>query len=146
MSDRQDDVEFLKQRLSDDPTEDFLEDIASTVVDEIADSFPEFSLKSRPMDDVLEEFRGNKLEEVSSKTQYIRKIKYIQTYLQEEAGVEMTQALTSEDVERYRKWRKYDSLPREKPLTDNTLRDDMYLFREFIQYLIEHRMAPSVFS
>ncbi len=53
MPDRPDDVEILKERLSEDPTEEFLEQIASTVVDEIADSFPELSLKSRPMMEVL---------------------------------------------------------------------------------------------
>ncbi len=146
MSDRPDDVEILKERLSEDPTDDFLEQIASTVVDEIEDSFPELSLKSRPMADVLKKFRKKKLDEVKSEDQYNRKLDYIRTYLLTEVGIETTNDLTSEDVERYNQWRKYESLDREKPLSDNTLRDDMYLFGEFIEYLAEHRMVPVRFE
>ena len=146
MTDHLDDVEFLKQHLSGDPPEELLEQIASTVVDHMADSFPELSLKSRPMEEVLSEFREKKLEEVNSTGQYKRKLNYLQTYLEDEACVETTEDLTSEDVERYDKWRKYESLSRDEPLSDTTLRDDMYLFREFIRHLIEHRMAPVRFE
>ncbi|SEW00689.1 tyrosine-type recombinase/integrase [Halobacterium jilantaiense] len=146
MTDPVDDEEFLKQRLSEDPSEEFLEAIASTIVDEMSESFPELSLKSRPMDAVLSDFREKKLEEVNSTGQYKRKLNYLQTYLTEEARVESTEDLTSEDVERYEKWRKYESLSREDPLSDATLRDDLYLFREFIRYLVEHRMAPARFE
>jgi site-specific recombinase XerD len=124
----------------------FLEQIASTVVDRMADSFPELSLKSRPMDEVLEDFGDDKLEEVDSTGQYERKLNYLRTYLEDEACVETSDDLTSEDVEGYKKWRKYESLSRDEPLARTTLRDDMYLFREFIQYMIEHRMAPARFE
>jgi site-specific recombinase XerC len=140
------DVEALKQLLSEDPTEEFLEQIASSVVDEMEESFPELSLKSRPMDEVLGEFREVKLEDVDSTGQYKRKLNYLQTYLEDEACIETTDELTSEDVERYDKWRKYESLSRDEPLADTTLTDDLYLFREFIRYLIEHRMAPVRFE
>jgi len=146
MPDHLDDVEFLKQHLSGDPPEELLEQIASTVVDQMADSFPELSLKSRPMETVLDEFREKKLEEVKSTGQYRRKLDYLQTYLEDEVHIESTENLTSEDVERYDKWRKHESLPRDEPLADTTLKDDMYLFREFIRYLIEHRMAPVRFE
>lgn len=146
MTDHPDDVEFLKQHLSGDPPEELVEQIASTVVDQMADSFPELSLKSRPMDDVLEDFRDGKLEDVDSTRQYERKFDYLQTYLANEVDVETSDDLTSEDVEGYKDWRKYESLSRDKPLARTTLRDDMYLFREFIQYMIEHRMAPVRFE
>jgi hypothetical protein len=146
MPDHLDDVEFLKQHLSGDPPEELLEQIASTVVDHMADSFPELSLKSRPMEAVLDEFREKKLEEVESTGQYRRKLDYLQTYLEDEALIESTEDLTSEDVEQYDTWRQYESLPRDEPLADTTLSDDMYLFREFIRYLIEHRMAPVRFE
>jgi len=146
MPDPLDDVEFLKQHLSGDPPEELLEQIASTVVDHMADSFPELSLKSRPMEAVLDEFREKKLEEVESTGQYRRKLDYLQTYLEDEALIESTEDLTSEDVEQYDTWRQYESLPRDEPLADTTLSDDMYLFREFIRYLIEHRMAPVRFE
>ena len=146
MPDHLDDVEFLKQHLSGDPPEELLEQIASTVVDHMADSFPELSLKSRPMEAVLDEFREKKLEEVESTGQYRRKLDYLQTYLEDEALIESTEDLTSEDVEQYDTWRQYESLPRDESLVDTTLSDDMYLFREFIRYLIGHRMAPVRFE
>lgn len=146
MSNQPDDVEFLKQHLSGDPSEELLERIASTVVDQIADSFPELSLKSRPMDEVLSDFREQKLKEVDSTGQYERKLDYLQAYLEAEVAVETSDDLSSEDVEGYEDWRRDESLPREEPLASSTLRDDMYLFREFIQYMIEHRMAPARFE
>ncbi|MFT4949611.1 MAG: site-specific recombinase XerD [Natronomonas sp.] len=123
-----------------------MEQIASTVVDQIEDSFPELSLRLRPIDEVLDEFWEKKLEEVGSTGQYKRKLNYLQTYLEDEARVDTSDDLTSEDVERYDQWRKYESLSRDEPLADTTLKDNMYLFREFIQYLIEHRMAPVRFE
>jgi site-specific recombinase XerC len=146
MTDRHDDVEFIKQRLSEDPGEEFLEQIASAVVEQMADSFPELSSKSRPMDEVLADFRERKLDAVGSTRQYSRKLNYLQTYLEDEVNIESTEDLTSEDVERYDTWRKYESLSRDEPLSDITLQDDMYLFREFIQYLIAHGMAPVRFE
>jgi site-specific recombinase XerD len=141
-----DNVEALKQQLSSDPSEELVEQIASTVIDQMENTFPELSLKSRRIDDVLDDFRDVKLDEVDSKSQYKRKLDYIKTYYQKEAAVETTDDLTSEDVERYQKWRKYESLSREEPLSKSTLSDDMYLFREFIQYLIEHKLAPARFE
>jgi len=146
MSKRFDDVEFLKQHLSGDPSEELLDKIASTVVDEIAESFPELSSKSRHIDEALDDFRDDKLDEVNSTRQYKRKLDYLQTYLRDEICIETTDELESEDIERYRKWRKYDSLSREEPLADSTLSDDMYLFREFIQYLNQHRLVPDHFE
>ncbi|WP_137196664.1 hypothetical protein [Halalkalirubrum salinum] len=146
MSSRSNDVELLKERLSDNPTEEFIEAIASSVVSEMADSFPELSLKVRPVSEVLKEFRAKKLDKVKSEQQYNRKLDYLKTYLLDEVGLGTTEDLTSEDIERYYQWRKYDSLSRDEPLAKTTLKDDMYLFREFIRYLIEHRMAPVRFE
>lgn len=146
MTDRLDDMELLKQLLAEDPSEEFLEAIASTVVKEMSESFPELSLKSRPMEKVLSDFREKKLEAVESSGQYKSKLNYLQTYFEDEVCIETTDDLVSEDVEQYDTWRKYESLDREDPVADSTLRDDMYLFREFIRYLIEHRMAPVRFE
>lgn len=146
MSSPSEDVETIKRRLSEDTSEEFLEQVASTIVDHISDSFPEISLKARPMDAVLDEFSEKKLEEVNSTGQYERKLNYLRSYLEDEAEIESTEELTSEDVERYDKWRKYESLDRDEPLADTTLSDDMYLFREFICYMIEHRLAPARFE
>lgn len=146
MNNQLDDVEVLKQYLSGDPSEELLDQIASTVVDQMADSFPELSLNSRPIEESLESFRTDKLEEVESTTQYKRKLDYLQQYFEEEVDVESTEDLTTEHVKGYHDWRKYESLSRDEPLADTTLSDDMYLFREFIRYLIERRLAPVRFE
>lgn len=142
MSDKIDEEELIIQRLSEDPSEELLEQIASSVVDQMEDSFPELTLNSRPVMEMLKKFKDNKLEEVESEDNYETKIEYIQTYLDEEISAETTDDLTSEMVEQYYNWRKYESLSREKPLGKSTLSDDMYLFREFITYLIGHRLVP----
>ncbi|MFC6875469.1 hypothetical protein [Halobellus marinus] len=60
------DAEVLKQILSGDPSEELVEKVASAVVEEFEESFPELSLKSRPLADALEDFRTDKLAEVRS--------------------------------------------------------------------------------
>jgi site-specific recombinase XerC len=146
MSDHVTDEQILKEALSGDPSEELVEKVASAVVDEFEESFPELSRKNRPVTDVLDEFREYKLDEVTAEKQYNRKLDYIETYLLEELELETTEDLSSEDVERYQTWRKYESLDREKPLGTTTLQDDMYLFREFIEYLIKHQLAPRRFE
>ena len=120
--------------------------IATTVVEEMSDRFPELSRKSRPLNEVLEEFRELKLKEVNSTKQYNRKFDYIQEYFKNEIEATTTEEFTSEQVKRYKNWRKYESLDREKPLAKSTLRDDMYLFNELIGYMIEHGMVPARFA
>ena len=120
--------------------------IATTVVEEMSDRFPELSRKSRLLDEVLEEFRELKLKEVSSTEQYNRKFDYIHEYFENEIEATTTEEFTSEQVKRYKNWRKYESLDREKPLAKSTLRDDMYLFGELIGYMIEHGMVPARFA
>ncbi|QDX39512.1 hypothetical protein [Salarchaeum sp. JOR-1] len=142
MTDRPDIEEAVKERLSEDPSEEFIDEIASRVVDEMDESFSELGVKTRALEEIVDDFRNQKLEEVDSEGQYERKIDYIQTYLTEEVQGETSDEFTSEDVGRYKNWRKYDSLDREEPLSNNTLQDDMYLFREFISYMVEHRLAP----
>jgi site-specific recombinase XerD len=146
MNTQLDDVEVLKHYLSGDPSEELLDEIASTVVDQMADSFPELSLDSRPIQEPLESFRSDKLEEVGSTTQYERKLDYMQQYFEEKVDIESTEDLTTEHVKGYHDWRKNESLSRDEPLADTTLSDDMYLFREFIRYLIEKRLAPVRFE
>lgn len=145
MPDYPDDVEILKRRLSEDPSEEFLDRISSAVVDKIEESFPELSLDSQPIADALHEFRETKIKRVDSKSQYNTKIDYIEKYFEEVVDKETTEELSSEDIERYRQWRKYESLERDKPLSDNTLQDDMYIFRDFVRYLIGHRLVPKRF-
>lgn len=146
MTQQIDDGQLLNKLLSGEPSDEIMEDVASVLVDEFADSFPELTLKSRKLNEVLQEFRKMKLEEVSSESHYETKLDYIQEFISGEIKAETTDDFSSEEVERFQRWRKYDSLNRDTPLADNTLRDDLYLYREFVQYLIQHRMVPERFE
>lgn len=126
--------------------DELVDQVASSVVDQLTTEFSEMTRKSRPLTEVLEDFRKQKLDEVESHGQYNRKINYLKEYLQAEIDADTTDHLTSEDIERYDEWRKYESLDREEPLSNTTLRDDMYLFREFVRYMIKHRMVPVRFE
>lgn len=139
-------VAEIKKQLSDDPSDEFLEKVATAVKSELEESIPELTFNSRPLEDVLDDFRTKKFDQVTSERQYERKLNYIETYLTNVQNIESTDQLTSEIVESYSQWRKYDSLDREKPLEPTTLQDDMYLFREFIQHLISHNLAPVRFE
>ena len=118
------------------------EEIVSRVISEMKNEFPELEIRSKNLDDVLSKFRKKKLASVDSKRQYRTKLDYIEQYFTEEIDAETTDELSSEDIEEYSDWRKYQSLNREKPLSDVTLKDDLYLFREFITYLAKHKLVP----
>ncbi|MFY4812558.1 hypothetical protein ACOJIV_07560 [Haloarcula sp. AONF1] len=138
-------VEELKKRLSNDPSDEFLDSIASTLVSKMEDSFPELSFKIQDIEDTIESFRKQKLEEIDSERHYSKKIDYIWEYFIDEVSAETTDDLTSEDIGHFDTWRKYESLDREEPLSDKTLSDDMYLFGEFVSYMIEHKLVPARF-
>lgn len=139
------DTNKIRELLSDDPPDAVLEQIATAVAGELADSLPELTLDSRSMAGVLDDFEDQKRGDISNESPYETKIEYLRTYLLKEQNLKMTDELSSRIVEKYEDWRKYESLDRKQPLTDVTLQDDMYLFREFIRYLIEHRLAPERF-
>jgi len=142
MTDNADEVEEIKERLSNDSSDELLQSIASTIVDQMEQSFPELSFKVQDIEDTIEAFREQKLEEIESERQYSTKIDYIVEYFVDEVGVETTDDLTSEDIGHFDTWRKYESLDREEPISNKTLSDDMYLFDEFISYMIEHKLVP----
>jgi site-specific recombinase XerC len=146
MTGETDEIKKIKEQLSNDPSDELLESLAATIVAEMEDSFPELSFKIQAIEDTIESFRDEKLEEVDSEQQYATKIDYVLEYFVNEVGVETTDDLTSEDIGRFDTWRKYESLTRENPLSDKTLSDDMYLFDEFVAFMIEHKLVPARFA
>lgn len=130
----------------DDANSGVIEELASEVVDELNRRNPDLTRKSRPVLEALSDFMEEKLDEVDSESHYRTKFEYIKSYFEEEVVARTTDDLTSEDIEGYRAWRKHESLDREEPLSDNTLSDDMYLFGEFVEYMIRHNMAPIRFE
>ncbi|MFB6197728.1 MAG: hypothetical protein ABEI52_05585 [Halobacteriaceae archaeon] len=136
----------LTQLLSEELSQELASDIAETVVEQLDDQFDELGLKSESLETVLADFQTRKMQDVAVERQYRRKIGYIETYLTEVRDRQATDDLTDKDIEGYERWRKRESLDRDAPLAASTLQDDMYLFREFVRYLIEHRMAPARFE
>jgi len=145
MTDDAEEVEEIKERLSNDPSDELLESIASTIVDQMEQSFPELSFKVQDIEDTIEAFREQKLEDIESERQYSTKIDYILDYFVDEVGAETTHDLTSEDIGHFDTWRKYESLDRDEPMSDKTLSDDIYLFDEFISHMVEHKLVPARF-
>ena len=138
MTDQEEIVGELEEHIADE----FSEKIAAAVVDEMDDKFQQFSLKSCPLVEALEEFRYEKLNEIKSTRQYNRKFDHMKDYLRNEIPYSSTSDLTIDDVRRYYNWRKYDSRDAEEPYADSTLSDDMYLFREFIRFMEGNQLVP----
>lgn len=138
MTDQEEIVGELEEHIADE----FSEKIAAAVVDEMDDKFQQFSLKSCPLVEALEEFREEKLNEIKSTRQYNRKFDHMKDYLTNEVPYSSTSDLTIDDVRRYYNWRKYDSRDAEEPYADSTLSDDMYLFREFIRFMEGNQLVP----
>lgn len=138
MTDQEEIVGELEEHIADE----FSEKIAAAVVDEMDDKFQQFSLKSCPLVEALEEFREEKLNEIKSTRQYNRKFDHMKDYLRNEVPYSSTSDLTIDDVRRYYNWRKYDSRDAEEPYADSTLSDDMYLFREFIRFMEGNQLVP----
>mgnify|MGYP002760483596 FL=1 len=138
MTDQEEIVGELEEHIADE----FSEKIAAAVVDEMDDKFQQFSLKSCPLVEALEEFREEKLNEIKNTRQYNRKFDHMKDYLTNEVPYSSTSDLTIDDVRRYYNWRKYDSRDAEEPYADSTLSDDMYLFREFIRFMEGNQLVP----
>lgn len=141
MVDQGDQFEELEKLIANN----FSDTIATAVVDKMDDEFQRLSLQSSPLNEVIEDFREEKLGEIESTSQYNRKIDQIKNYLTNELPYTSTSDLTIDDVRTYYRWRKYDSRDSEEPYKDSTLSDDMYLFREFIEYLEGKELVPRRF-
>lgn len=118
------------------------EEIVSKVINEMKNEFPELEIRSKNLDNVLTKFRKKKLSTIQSKGQYRTKLDYIEQYFTEEVAAETSDELTSEDIDEFSDWREYQSLDRKEPLSKVTLKDDLYLFREFVTYMAKHKLVP----
>jgi len=133
-------VEEVRSHLSANPSEDFVEELAEQIVENL--DLSDIGMRDNNVADALDSFCQAKLQEVESKKQYNRKLEYIAEYVTTEIEATRTLDLTAADIRGYKQWRKYESLDREEPLADSTLQDDMYLYREFIEYLISSKYLP----
>jgi site-specific recombinase XerC len=142
MTDQEDNklVEALSA-LPENPSEEVIDELADRIAENI--ELSDLTTSDEPIIDALTSFSDLKLKEIDTEDGYETKIEYIREYFETEVDAKSTKDLTAAEVRGYNPWRKYDSLDREEPLADNTLKDDMYLYREFIQYLISNGYIPA---
>ncbi|MFB6359783.1 MAG: hypothetical protein ABEH59_00510, partial [Halobacteriales archaeon] len=95
------DIETLLALLSEDPSDEFLEQVATAVKEQLEDSIPELTLNVRSMADVLDDFEDQKREDVNNESPYVTKIEYLRTYLLDEQDLKSTDELSSQIVEKY---------------------------------------------
>lgn len=142
MTDQEDNklVEALSA-LPENPSEEVIDELADRIAENI--ELSDLATSDEPISDALTSFSDLELKEIDTEDGYETKIEYIREYFETEVDAKSTKDLTAAEVRGYNPWRKYDSLDREEPLADNTLKDDMYLYREFIQYLISNGYIPA---
>lgn len=86
--------------------------------------------------DGIEQFLNSKSTKVIDKTidEYSRKLEQFQQFCAMR-DINNLNHLNGRTINAYRQWRRTESVNRSEPLAAKTLRDDMYLLREFLGFL-----------
>lgn len=69
-----------------------------------------------------------------TKSEYRRKLEFFLEFA-DQVGVDNLNTLSGREVAEYQTWRREDSTPSVQSLAPKTMRDDMFLFRDFVAYL-----------
>lgn len=154
MSDLPDDLDLFVDAIIDQLSNELSDAVIDNIIDDLQDELPP---------KLEQELRGGQLEPISpsdgidrfweqskqadvganSVSQYKTKLAYIEEFLTQVVEIENLNNLSPRQAEEYEGWRKYDSLDREKPLAGPTLEDDMYLYKEFLEYMTRIRGVPA---
>lgn len=128
--------------LSDEDPEVFRSDILPTLLQQLGDSLEPMAPQAGISRFLT--FKGDDVKE-GTLAQYRVKMDYAETYLIEEQGLSNLNDLTPRVASDYREWRRTESLAREEPLKPKTLKDDMHLYRDFLNYMATLRaVSPDV--
>lgn len=102
------------------------------------------SLEAISPEEATEKFLDYKKPEIRSQTitEYRRKLSHFVQFC-EEQDLENLNELNGRKIDEYQKYRRLESSSQNEPLSANTMRDDMYLIREFIKYLESIEAARS---
>ncbi len=94
------------------------------------------SLQPISPSDALDRFLDWKKEETSPETitEYRRKLGHFCDFC-ERKDIDNLNELDGRLIHDYRRYRRVETAPQSAPLSPKTMRDDMYLFRDFIDYL-----------
>lgn len=134
-------IDLISDRVSDAVVNQVLDDLADEISPEILRAIRGDGLESMPPAKGIERFLEKKSESVAPGTlaQHETKLGYLREYLVEELGLEDLNEFTPRDAEDYKRWRREESLDREEPLAPKTLKDDMHLYRQFLDYMARLR-------
>lgn len=69
-----------------------------------------------------------------TKSEYRRKLEFFLEFA-DRAGIDNLNSLSGREIAEYRTWRREDSTASVQTLSSKTMRDDMFLFRDFVAYL-----------
>lgn len=134
-------IDQISTELSDDLAEKVRDRVLEDLPPELADEIHDSRLEPLTPSEGIDRYIQHRIETIDPAAidQDKTKLEYVNEYLTEELGLENLNNLTPRQADDYTQWRKYDSLSREKPLSDKTLRDDTYLYINFLEYMWQLR-------
>lgn len=138
-------VDRLSEEVSDAVVDEVLDDLSEEFSDQIVEELRGGDLEPLAPREGIDRFLEKKAESVAEGTlaQQETKLGYLAEYLTDELELENLNEFTPREAEEYRPWRRDESLAREKPLARTTLKDDMHLYREFLEYMVRLRAVPA---
>lgn len=91
----------------------------------------------------IDRFLERKSSEIRPGTvsEYRRKLEYFQQFC-EMRRIENLNDLDGRTIDAYRRWRKTESADQSDPLAAKTMRDEMYLLQDFVNFLEDIEAAP----
>jgi site-specific recombinase XerD len=86
-------------------------------------------------DEAISEFIDDKRDDITPKTadDYEKKLEYVREYFNK-IGLENLNELNGREIKGYSKWRKHESSDNVDELSKKTMRDDLYLFADFLRF------------
>lgn len=101
------------------------------ILEEVSDSLEPISAN-----EAIEAFIEYKESEVRSQTlsEYRRKLYHFRDFCEQEK-IENLNNLDGRTINKFRRYRRVESTPQKEPLSAKTMRDDMYLLRDFLGFL-----------
>lgn len=129
------------------------EDGMSVSLDELPSELQELveaavdSLEPIGPGEAIDRFLEYKEQEIRTQTvsEYRRKLNHFQQFC-EKRGIDNLNDLNGRVLHDFRRYRRVESAPQTEPLSPKTMRDDMYLFRDFIAFLEEIEAVPTNLS
>jgi hypothetical protein len=141
-------VDDIADELSDRVSESIVAEVRDDVLEDLSPQLAQQlspGLEPMPPEEGISRYLDVKSDEVRPGTldQYRTKMSYVREYLLQERALDNLNNMTPLMASDYKQWREEESLDREKPLEPKTVKDDMHLYKEFLEYLATWRAVSS---